>query len=176
MPEPRHEAIEAHVADRFPAVMVADGGATYWHTAKVVVRRAGFHPELLENLALADNEALIVIVPDEEDSEFSGSFADMEGFIHLGIAAATPYKVQAETSLKPTGPLLRVTVQNRLLQDVRRVIQTDKHLQNEAGTNLALWANVARASKVPRETFKAGWAIAYAEVEIHHMYEEGDPS
>lgn len=163
MAESRHEQIVAALVTSLEGI-VGDSGATYWFTPGKVVRA----PEFSSTTLRSDYSTIYVLsADDEQDDEIA--YGHIGARMKVDLVVANRFDPTNEDPFNPSLPQ-RWTVQNRLVQDAKKRLRSDKTLGG-----LAQHIHVPLTERAADDTYLADWAVAFLRVLIDYSYEDATP-
>jgi hypothetical protein len=163
MSESISERIAAALQARLAGI-VGDGGVTYWYTPDRVLRVPAFYGDCLTNTL----STIYSVSPDQEEDTYL-SFSAVNTVVKLDLAAARAHRPHTEQPLSANTPI-RWTVQNRLVQDLRKCLRGDKTLGG-----LAYDLRIPFVELSAEETYLEGWATVFLRLEVAYAHEDAQP-
>lgn len=161
------ESIQQQVLDalvaRFAAI-VGDEGATRWYSVDRAVDFASFSSECLDS-SLA---TIYIVSPDETPIE-PATLTSSEAHIVFDISLARRLEVETENPFGAPAEN-RTRIQNRLIQDATRAINSDPALGG-----LAIWTYIRYENRKAEDTYIEKWAVAFMRIEVQAIYTDGAP-
>lgn len=175
MAESRAEQVAEAVRAQL-ATIVADGGTNYWYAPTAPNGRC-VRAVLLDSKLLDPSlDVIYVISPDrqEEAPRTNGPNGIVRNTSFLTLTLLKRYEVATENAFETSAPT-RMTLQERMLRDVRKKLRADVKLTIGGIDGVSTYVALPDTEVGPEETYIPGWACVFARCVVTSHYVQDTP-